>query len=367
MLLENVAVDYELGPENFPTVIKKDIVLEKGELTLAASMKEPGFLRCKVTAGIDGYTYTGLATVAYSEDRINSSTPDPADFDSFWGEAVSDARKTPLKPRLRLLEDRCTPGLNVYEACFQNDRANSMIYGLLNIPKKPGKYPAVIQTPGAGFRPRDGVDFGDDVITFEIGIHGVPVTFEKEFYSQLGAGALRNYSQINMDDKNRHYYKRVYTGCVRAVDFIFDLPQFDGVNIGVTGGSQGGALAIVTAALDPRVKFLSVLYPALCDFSGYLHHRAGGWPHYFKNSKPRAGEAETLSYYDVVNFARRIKVKGWYSWGYNDTTCPPTSMYAAYNSIQAPKELHIYPITGHWTFPEQQAVRRAWIREQLLK
>lgn len=61
-----------------------------------------------------------------------------------------------------------------------------------------------------------------------------------------------------------------------AVDYLFTLEQFDGKNLTVQGGSHGGALAIITAALDNRVTGLVSFYPALCDLNGYLHNRAGG-------------------------------------------------------------------------------------------
>jgi len=70
---------------------------------------------------------------------------------------------------------------------------------------------------------------------------------------------------------------------------------------------------------------------------------------------------ETTSYYDTVNFARRLKLPGFYTWGYNDETCPPTSMFAAYNVITAPKELHLALETGHGEAPEQLAQVNAWI------
>jgi cephalosporin-C deacetylase-like acetyl esterase len=73
----------------------------------------------------------------------------------------------------------------------------------------------------------------------------------------------------------------------------------------------------------------------------------------------------TIAYYDVVNFARRVKVVGYYSWGYNDETCPPTSMYAAYNVISAPKELYLALDTGHWTYPEQGEKMNAWLLSRL--
>ena len=75
-------------------------------------------------------------------------------------------------------------------------------------------------------------------------------------------------------------------------------------------------------------------------------------------------EVETLAYFDVVNFARRVNAPGWYSWGYNDVTCPPTSMYSAYNVIPGVKDLHLYLETGHWTYPEQQSERIEWLKDK---
>jgi cephalosporin-C deacetylase-like acetyl esterase len=225
--------------------------------------------------------------------------------------------------------------------------------------------------PGAGIRPYNGdiANAEKGMITLMIGIHGIPVNLDVSIYNNLGAGALNGYQAFNLENKDRFYYKRVYMGCVRANDFLVSLPQFDGVNLGVTGGSQGGALSIVTAPLDARVKYLAAFYPALSDITGYLHGRAGGWPHLFNkdnlafhNSKEKI---ETIGYYDVVNFARQLKTPGMYSWGFNDETCPPTSMYASYNVINAPKILFLALETGHWTFPEQNEKMTNWIVDKL--
>lgn len=363
-LLEDVKVDYEIGPEYFPVKKKSDVLLKKGMTTLKASLKEPGFLRCKVIAKVDGRRYEGMATVAVDEEQILPLTSHPEDFDSFWERSIAEARKVPLDPKMILLPERCTSTQNVYHVSFQNDRPGSRMYGILIVPKKKGSYPAVLQVPGAGIRSYGGVNYGENIITLEIGIHGIPVNMPHEVYGNLSSGALNGYPGFNKNDRNAHYYKRVYLGCVKAVDFIYSLPEFDGSTVGVTGGSQGGALSIVTAGLDPRIKFLAAFYPALCDYAGYLNGRAGGWPHYFRNEQPRMNEVETLAYFDVVNFARRVKVDGWYSWGYNDVTCPPTSMYAAYNVIPGSKELHIYQKSGHWTYPEQTAARLQWVKEK---
>jgi cephalosporin-C deacetylase-like acetyl esterase len=300
-----------------------------------------------------------LATAAFSPEEILPTTDEPDDFLQFWEKAKADAAKIEMDARMRLLPERCTDKVNVYEVNMQNFRPGSRLYGILCVPKAEGRYPAILRVPGAGVRPYHGdvTNAEKGVITLEIGIHGIPVTMEEPVYDNLRQGALFGYQNFNLDDKDRYYYKRVYLGCVRAVDFIFSLPEFDGDNIVVMGGSQGGALSIVTAALDSRIKGLVAFYPALCDVTGYLHGRAGGWPHFFNNENlqfnniPR--KIETSKYYDVVNFARHLKIPGFYSWGYNDTTCPPTSTYAAYNVITAPKTLFLAEETGHWTYPEQ--------------
>lgn len=365
-LLENVTVDYEMGPEALPDVKKEGVILKNGKAEFSGTMKIPGFYRLRLWAVVEGKRYEGLATAAFEPEKIEPTVKDPADFDSFWSNAIAEARKLSLDPKMTLMPERCTSDANVYHVSFQNEVPGSRIYGMLAVPKKPGKYPAILRVPGAGIRPYagDSRTAGQGFITLEIGIHGIPVILEQQVYNDLAAGALASYMSVKMNDRNTHYYKRVYLGCVRAIDFIYTLPEFNG-DAAVTGGSQGGALTIVTAGLDKRIKYAAALYPALCDHTGYLNKRAGGWPHYFKNAAPKPGEVETLQYYDVVNFARRVTVPGFYTWGFNDLTCPPTSMYSAYNVITAPKQLEIFQETGHWTFPEENEMVNNWLLNKL--
>lgn len=365
--VENVTIDYEAGPEMLPDVKKEGVVLKNGKTEFTGTMKTPGFYRVRVWAVADGRRYEGLATAAFDPENIKPTVTDPADFDTFWKGAIEEARKVNLDPKLTLMPERCSSLSNVYHISFQNEAIGSRIYGILCVPKKTDKYPALLRVPGAGIRPYGGdvrtADRG--IITLEIGIHGIPLNLDPQVYADLNGGALANYNSIRMNERNTHYYKRVYLGCVRAVDFIFSLPEFNGTDIAVTGGSQGGALTIVTAGLDNRIKYAAAIYPALCDHTGYLNKRAGGWPHYFRNRAPLPNEGETLGYYDVVNFARRVTVPGFYTWGFNDLTCPPTSMYSAYNVITAPKELVLFQETGHWTFPEENDVVNSWLLDKL--
>lgn len=338
--------------------------------TLKGALRVPGFLRATATALIDGVTYTGMATAAFSPELIDASTTLPADFESFWRQAIADARRTPLEPVMTRRAELSTPEVDVYHVSFQNQRAGSRLYGYLSVPTKPGKYPAMLVVPGAGVRPYfPGVKTARlGVIHLTIGIHGIPVDRDSLLYNELRATALAGYPAFGVEDRDSYYYKRVFTGVVRAGDFLFSLPQFDRTHYVVQGGSQGGALTIVAGALDPRVQAIAVSYPAMSDHFGYLRGRAGGWPHIFADTtrvKAQAEKIETLRYYDVVNFARLLKVPGIYAWGYNDLTVPPTSMYAAYNVISAPRETVIAVETGHFRTSAQTARIDAWLLDRL--
>jgi cephalosporin-C deacetylase-like acetyl esterase len=371
--LKNVKVKYELGPERMASEVSGALELEDGQHTISGgTMNTPGFYRCSVSAEVNGKTYRGLATVGFSPDKIKPAAETvPSDFSQFWDESKADLAKIPMDSRMTLLPERSTEKVNVYHISFQNFRLGSRIYGILCVPKKEGKYPALLRVPGAGVRSYNGdvATAEKGVITLEIGIHGVPVTMDPNVYANLAAGALSGYQSSNLDDRDRYYYKRVYMGCIRANDFLTSLAQYDGSTLGVTGGSQGGALSIITAALDSRVKFLGAYYPALSDLTGFMIGRAGGWPHLFNKGNATqtstADKIKTSAYYDVVNFAKLLKVPGMYSWGFNDETCPPTSMYAAYNVISAPKTLFIAQETGHWLYPEQRENMESWLHKQL--
>ena len=371
--MEDVNVSYTVGPEKMAPIDQGTLKLKGGSAQIKGKLSEAGFLRCEAQITVDGNIYRGLATAGYAPEIIQPTQQLPGDFWDFWNNAKAEAAKIPLDARLTLIPERCTEKADVYQVNIQNFETGARLYGILAKPKAPGKYPAVLQVPGAGIRPYAGiVDLAEKgIITLQIGIHGIPVIYETGLYNDLRAGALKNYQFFNLDDRDEYYYKRVYLGCVRAVDYLFSLAEFDGHNLAVWGGSQGGALSIVTAALDNRVKYLVSLYPALCDLTGYLHGRAGGWPHMFNTSNApfmaKEEKIQTSAYYDVVNFARSVNVPGLYTWGYNDETCPPTSYYAAYNMIQAPKELYLIQETGHWTFPEQQAKIQEWLLSKLGK
>lgn len=356
-LLNQVKVDYEAGPVMYPNT-KKTLTLKDGTMKWSGEMKTPGFYRLKVVAHVDGKDYEGLCTAAFSPEKIKPFAQEPKDFDDFWKRALDEARQIDLNPTKVLLPERCTKDVNVYEVSYHNNRWGSKMYGVLSVPVKSGKYPALLRVPGAGVRPYSGDTYTatGKCIVLEIGIHGVPVTMEQKVYDDLANAALNGYWDTNLENPDRNAYKRVVTGAVKGVDMIASLDEWDGKTVGVTGSSQGGFLSLAVAALDKRVTFLAAVHDAMCDYEAELHGVAGGWPHYFYHAKMNAitkARLEGARYYDGVNFARRITVPGWYSFGYNDEVVPPTSAYGLYNTIKAPKILSLYQMTGHFWYQEQ--------------
>lgn len=378
--LAGTSLRYACGPEMMPAAIEKTATLPAAGLAIdGGTLKEPGFLRCVATTTVDGREYRSVGTAAYAAEKIEPAVENPPDFDAFWAQAKEALAKLPIDARLTPKPELSTAKADVYQVSLQNvgydAKGTSRFYGILAVPTADGKFPALMNPPGAGARPYRGlVDLaGKGFITLQVGIHGIPVDLPTEVYDGLLAGPFnsgRGYTAFNLDDPERYYYRRVYLGCLRANDFLVSHPKWDGKNLVVTGGSQGGALTITTAGLDPRVTALAPYYPALSDMAGYLKGRAGGWPHIFKEEKDghrSPAKIRTASYYDVVNFARRVRAPGLYSWGWNDEVCPPTSTYAAYNVVTAPKQLLLAVETGHFTVPEQTARVDRWIDAQVGK
>jgi cephalosporin-C deacetylase len=374
--IAGLPMKYSCGPEAMPAVIEKTVTTSSQAFTIdAGAMKEPGFFRCIATVEKDGKTYRGLATAGYRPDLIKPVVTEPADFDKFWDDGKASLAKIPMEAKIEPAPGLSTPKADAFYVSFQNVGTGiskvSRIYGVLAIPKATNpnqKFPALLRVPGAGVRPYTGqIGLAErGLITLDIGIHGIPVNLPQLLYDELRAGALNRYMLYNLDNRDTYYYRRVFLGCLRANDFLTSLPQYDGKNLGVIGGSQGGILSTMTAALDPRVKALAVSAPAMSDMAGYTGGRVGGWPHGFKDEKMRTKEKlETASYYDTVNFARRLKIPGIYSWSFNDEVVLPTSIYAAYNVITAPKRLLLGVELGHANSPEQTDILENWIEKSL--
>ena len=153
--LKGVKIKYEIGPEKMEPVKKDSTVLPSGTVLIdGGTLKTGGFLRCIVLAKVEGKEYRGFATAGFDPLTIQPTVENPDDFKPFWDQAKADLTKIPLDAKMTLLPDRCTENVNVYHVNIQNYRVGARLYGILCVPKKEGKYPALLQVPGAGIRRR---------------------------------------------------------------------------------------------------------------------------------------------------------------------------------------------------------------------
>lgn len=368
-LMNNVSINYRIGPEQMTPTIDRTILVEDGKTLIeAGTLDSCGFLRCKVITEVEGKKYEGMATCGFEPEKIKPITPMPTDFNSFWAKNMKEARIDPLNPQMKLLTDRCTDKINVYSVCLPNKTNTSQeVYGVLSIPKAKGKYPVVLELPGAGVRSLSGnLKMAENgLINFQIEIHGLPMDLDSAVYRQFGYGAIIPYRLSNFDDKNTYYYKYVLMRTARAVDFLSTLPEYDGENLAVWGASQGGGLTLMTTALNEKVKYFVAMCPGLCDHYAFQAGRASGWPQFFNDRKQITKERmETAKYFDAVNFVKNIKVPGFLILGYNDLTVPATSVYAAINSVKSPLKVYVAKEAGHSLDKDSRIAATDWLLQQ---
>ncbi|MCI6213421.1 acetylxylan esterase [Bacteroides heparinolyticus] len=372
-----VTVNYELGGDMMPSEIKGTIVLKNGKAVIPmGTMSEPGFRDCRMTATVDGKTYKHHIKVGFSPEKIRPYTQIPADFGDFWNKNKAELAKVPLIYTKELVKEYCTDQMDCYLVRLQVNERGQAIYGYLFYPKhaKEASCPVVLCPPGAGIKTikeplRHKYYAEHGCIRFEIEIHGLNPKMPTEDFKDISNafnGKENGYLNNGLDNRDNYYMKRVYMACIRSIDLLVSLPEWDGRNVVVKGGSQGGALALVAAGLDPRVTACIANHPALSDMAGYMAGRAGGYPHFFRVAgMDTPDKLNTMAYYDVVNFARSIKVPTRMTWGYNDDVCPPTTSYAVYNVLQCPKEALITPINEHWTSEDTEYGHLTWMLNHL--
>ncbi len=373
---DGVVVAYELGGDMMPADTKGEVTLKNGRAIISVgTMKEPGFRDCRLTAKVDGKTYSHHIKVGFSPEKLQPYTQMPADFNSFWEDEIAKEAKFPLTYTKEYVDKYSTDKMDCYLIRLQLNKRKQCIYGYLFCPKAEGKYPVVLSPPGAGIKTikepmRHKYYAEEGCIRMEIEIHGLHPELDSETFSDISnafSGKENGYLVNGLDNRENYYMKRVYLACVRCIDLLTSLPEWDGKNVIVQGGSQGGALALVTTGLDKRVTACVANHPALSDMAGYKAGRAGGYPHLFTNSvgMDTADKINTLAYFDVVNFAKQITVPVYMTWGYNDNTCPPTTSYIVYNVLSCPKEALITPINEHWTSEDTEYGHLQWIKKHL--
>lgn len=372
---DGVEIRYELGGDLMPADAKGTVRLKNGRATIrVGTMKQPGFRDCRLTAVFGGKTYQHHIKLGFSPEKILPYTQEPKDFTDFWNKSMAEAAQCPLSYSLDPAPQYANDKVDCFLLRLQCVRPGNYVYGYLFVPKGGGKYPVVFNPPGAGIKPisdptKRRFYAEEGCIRLEIEIHGIRPTLDSDTYREIARAfgyKENNYLSNGIDNRDTYYMKRVYLACVRCIDFLTSLPQWDGRNIIAQGGSQGGGLAIVTAALSPKVTACVANHPALADMAGFKANRADGYPHFSRDRHmDTPDKLNTMAYYDVVNFARHLSVPTFLTWGFNDDVCPPTTSYATYNVITAPKEALITPVNEHWVSADTDHAQLRWIKKHL--
>lgn len=376
---DGVTVEYETGGDLMPADVRGKVTLKGGKALIdIGTMRRPGFRDCRLCATIDGTTYRHHVKVGFSPERIEAYTSMPDDFIGFWNSAKAELAGTPLRYTRERAEEYCTDKVDCYLIKLDVNRRGQAVYGYLFYPKnaQPGSCPVVLTPPGAGIKTikeplRHKYYAEQGFIRFEFEIHGLDPRLPDEKFREISAafnGRENGYLTNSLDDRDNYYMRRVYMACVRCVDFLTSLPEWDGRNVIVQGGSQGGALALVTAGLDPRVTACVANHPALSDMARFKAGEADGYPHFSRMKGMDTPEKRaTMAYYDVVNFARLVTAPVYLTWGFNDDTCPPTTSYAVYNTLTCPKEALVTPVNEHWTSEATERGQLEWICGKIVR
>jgi cephalosporin-C deacetylase-like acetyl esterase len=239
---------------------------------------------------------------------------------------------------------------------------NELIRGYYAHPKKEGKYPVIIEYMGYGSTPYAPTQTFDGFAYFVLSIRGqaLNLTPPRESWDTKGLASRETY-----------YYRGAFCDVVRAIDFVASRPEIDAEKIAARGGSQGGALTFVAAALDKRIKAAAPDVPFLSDYPDYF--RIVNWPRSdfdaYLQQHPEANWDEVyslLTYFDIKNLAQWVECPLIMRIGMQDETCPPHTNFAAFNQIKsADKRWIAYAKQGHDVGNAFDAESRAFIKKHL--
>ena len=366
-------LSYTVSDDLMPEDTRGMAELKGGRAQIRVGTRQrPGFRNVRIRFGDGPGAPETRIKLGFDPERIRPFVAEPEDFNAFWKREIAAMEARPLLVREIPQPERDTPAEKCTLVRVGVDDEHG-IYGYLYVPKDvpAGRCPIVIFPPGAGVNtiivPGWHRYYTErKFIRFVIEIHGIdPRSPSQEFREagrRLETGNGAGYLGNGIESRENYYMKHVYLAMVRMIDYLTTLPEWDGKNVVVKGGSQGGALSLVAAGLDPRVTVCIADHPALADMAAASVGRTDGYPHFRAQSGILTPEAvRTLSYYDVINFARQIRVPVQMSFGYNDDVCPPTTSFGVWNSLECPKSLLLTPINEHWASETTEAAHCTWL------
>ena len=290
--------------------------------------------------------------------------PKPADHAEYWKRALDEMNE--VEPNVELVKaDFSSPIADCFDMYFTGVR-NARIHAKLLKPKNiNGKIPAILQFHG--YNCTSG-DWSEKLGYVASGFMVVALDVRGESFFSEDTGGAKTFTSVGFfirgcQDPNpdNMIMRHVYLDTAELAKIVMDFDFVDETKVFAMGASQGGALTIACASLEPRIAKLAPIYPFLCDFkrvwemdlakNAYEEIR-----HYFRWFDPAHEKEEELftrlGYIDLQFLSHRIKGEVLMATGLQDNICPPSSQFAMYNKIKAKKQQIIYPDYGHEHIPQ---------------
>lgn len=348
------------------TLLKEAVSVAAGgnvSQTISHRVAAPGFYRVTAHLELDGQKSLPTAfNLGYEPERIVSAPSSQPDFKAFWDNSLAELATVEPRYSLVLVTNLCTAAVDLYEVRMRSF-GDVLVGGHYAVPKKPGRYPVVVRFLGYGSGPAIPDRADDGFIHYVASTRGQGVMKPQNVYGDWMA--------YRLDSRDDYYFRGAYLDAVRAIDFVCSRPEADPGRIAVEGGSQGGTLSYVCAALDRRVALCVPTIPGFCDIPNFIAMTQ--WPgsvyrnYLATNDKGVTQEVlyAMLTYYDVKNFALWITCPVFMGVGLQDPICPPRTNFAPYNLLKGEKRFIIYPETGHGVrgsdfYPKAHV----WLREK---
>lgn len=288
--------------------------------------------------------------------------PRPDDFDAFWDAALAEMRATDSRVELRPAKFQA-PFAECFDLFFTGV-GGSRIHAKYLRPKHAAEpHPAILQFHGYS---GDSGEWSDKLGYVARGFSVAAMDCRGQGGISEDLGGVRGNTfkgQIirGLDDAPEKFtFRQIFLDTAQLAKIVGGFDEVDATRMGAMGGSQGGALTIACAALVPEIKRLAPVYPFLSDYQrvweldlaveAYEEIRT-----YFRRYDPlHAREREIftkLGYIDIQHLAGRIRGETLMGITLMDTICPPSSQFAVFNKITAPKDAVIYPDYGHEPLP----------------
>jgi len=303
-----------------------------------------------------------LSELATYEGR----NPRPADFDAYWDSSLAEMAQVDPKVDLRPNATLAAKSAECFDLWFTGVGGARIHAKYLRPRGTAGKGPAVIRLHGYSGSAGEWsallpyVAQGFCVAALDCrGQGGL-----SEDVGGVTGNTLRGHIIRGLDhaDPKQLLFRHIFLDCAQLTRIVMGFPEVDAGRVGVTGPSQGGALTLACAALEPRIKLAAPVYPFLCDYlrvwemdlckDAYEELRL-----YFRLFDPRHEREKEiflkLGYIDCQHLAPRIKAETLMLTSLMDTVCPPSTQFAAYNKIKAKKSMVLYPDFGHEPLPDQ--------------